>query len=147
MNTKDILDFFVKHKVENFIGVFARDQLPSKITWPSSLIVNTDKINERGEHWLAIYFDKNGKCDFFDPLGFSPRYHNFDEFIKENCVNYFFNDKRVQSLLSKYCGYFCCLFILKKYKNYSFLKFLKLFFTDYDLNDKLIEKLLFLNYF
>ena len=50
MNTKDILDFFVKHKVENFIGVFARDQLPSKINWPSSLIVNTDKINERGEH-------------------------------------------------------------------------------------------------
>ena len=74
-------------------------------------------------------------------------YRHANEFIKENCVNYFFNDRRVQSLLSKYCGYFCCLFILKKYKNYSFLKFLKLFFTDYDLNDKLIEKLLFLNYF
>jgi hypothetical protein len=128
-------------KVANFIGVFARDQLSTKIICPSSLIVNTDKINESGEHWLGLFFDINGTCNFFDPLGFSPKYHNFDEFIKKNCVNYYYNDRRVQSLLSKNCGYFCCLFILKINQNYSFFKFLNLFFFDYNLNEKLIEKL------
>ena len=147
MNTKDILNFLECQKLENFIGVFARDQLPVKIKWPSSLIVNTDKINEKGEHWIGIFFDINGRYDFFDPLGFSPKYHNFDGFIKENCVNYYFNDRRVQDLLSKNCGYFCCLFILKRNQNYTFLRFLKLFFTDYNLNDKLIEKLKILNFF
>ena len=82
MNTKNILDFIHKDTFskKDFIAVLARDQLPSKISWPSSLIVNTDNITMRGEHWLAFYFTKNGNCFFFDPLGFSPKYHNFEIF-------------------------------------------------------------------
>jgi hypothetical protein len=32
------------------------------------MIVNTDKINESGEHWLGLFFDINGTCNFFDPF-------------------------------------------------------------------------------
>jgi len=150
MNTKDILDFFIRDSISNkeFIGVFARDQLPKKILWPCSLIVNTDNMNDSGEHWLSIYFNKDGICEFFDPLGFSPKYHNFEEFIKKNCVKYYYNKNQIQSLLSKNCGYFCCLFIFKKARNYSFVKFLNLFSKyDYNFNDKLIDVLKNNNFF
>jgi hypothetical protein len=142
MNTKNILDFIANDPItkKDFIGVFARDQIPSKIKWPSSLIVNTDNINKYGEHWLAFYFLKNGNCYFFDPLGFSPKYHNFENFIKKNCIIYYFNDQRIQGLLSKNCGYFCCLFLNKLSRNFSFKHFLKLFFKEeYFLNDKLVD--------
>jgi hypothetical protein len=110
MNTKSIINFIKSDKLskKDFIGVYARDQLPEKVNWPSSLIVNTDIISKSGEHWLGLYFNENGQCDFFDPLGMSPKYHKFDKFIEENSIQYFYNSQRVQALLSTNCGYFCC---------------------------------------
>lgn len=150
MNTKNILDFIHQDSFskKHFIGVFARDQLPSIISWPSSLIVNTDNINMRGEHWLAFYFLKNGNCLFFDPLGFTPKYHNFEIFIKENCIKYFYNDQRIQGLLSNNCGYFCCLFVFNISRNVTFKKFLNFFFQDsHFLNDKIVDTLISNNFF
>ena len=141
MNTKNIFDFFENDSISNkhFIGVFARDELPKKINGLASFIVNTDNSNKSGEHWLSFYFDEDGVCYFFDPLGFSPKYNNFEIFIKQNCKKYFYNDQRIQSLFSTNCGYFCCLFIYKKSRNYSFEKFLNLFFKDCNLNENLIN--------
>ena len=56
---------------KSFLGFFPRDKLPRITTYPSSLIVNTDKHNQKGEHWLAIYIGKNINCEFFDSFGFS----------------------------------------------------------------------------
>jgi hypothetical protein len=150
MNTKTIIEFFNKDNIanKNFLGAFARDQLPKHLEWPSSLIVNTDPIKESGEHWLALFINKDGVCEFFDPLGFSPKYHKFENYIKQNSSKYFYNDQRIQSLFSKNCGYFCCLFLLKKSRNYNFSRFLNIFFRkSYLLNDKLIEKMKKNNFF
>ena len=70
MNSFEIYKIIKNDKFasKNFIGVFARDQLPKKIKFPSSFIINTDKSNEPGEHWLAIFYDINGVCEFFDEL-------------------------------------------------------------------------------
>ena len=84
MDTKDIVNFFQHQKVANFIGVFARDQLPTKIIWPSSLIVNTDKINESGEHWLGLFFDINGTCNFLTHWGFHQNITILMNLLKKN---------------------------------------------------------------
>jgi hypothetical protein len=43
-----------------FKNVVARDRLPKKIVYPSANVINTDKSNEPGEHWLAVYYDTSG---------------------------------------------------------------------------------------
>ena len=42
-----------------YLGTFAFDKLPTIVNYPSCLIVNTQKSNQLGEHWLAIYYSKN----------------------------------------------------------------------------------------
>ena len=143
MNTKDILDFFVKHKVENFIGVFARDQLPSKINWPSSLIVNTDKINERGEHWLAIYFTSNKECCFFDSYGRGPELFRLQYFVDHYSNSWEHNKTRLQSLDSSVCGQYCIYFIMMKCRGMQLDDIIGCFSeNDFKFNDFSIETVL-----
>ena len=130
-----------------FVNVLARDQLPLKIKYPSSFVINTDKSSKPGEHWLAIYYDKNGTCEFFDPLGFSPKYYNLDEFFKSTSKEYFYNSQQLQGLFSKYCGYYCTLFIMVKSRNHNLKFFLKLFSKNTKTNDLIIKELLNENFF
>ena len=90
---------------KNFVNVLARDELPLKIKWPSSFVINTDKSSKPGEHWLAMYYDKNGSCEFFDTLGFSPKYYDLNEYLKASSHEYFYNPQQIQGLFSHYCGY------------------------------------------
>ena len=55
-----------------FRGVFARNMLPKTITYPACLVVNTETSRGPGEHWIALYYDQGGLCEFFDPYGLSP---------------------------------------------------------------------------
>ena len=144
-----IVDFFKSDAISSktFIGVFTRDQIPAKIGWPCSFIVNTDNIYKNGEHWLA-FFLTNLEYEIFYPLRYSPKYHNFENFIKAKCFKYFYNDQRIQGLFSNNYGFFCCLIIYKRNRNLSFKNFLKLFFKDDQyLNDNLIESLKENNFF
>ena len=61
LSTRDLFENVMKHPhaKKSFLGFFPRDKLPRITTYPSSLIVNTDKHGEKGEHWLAIYVGKN----------------------------------------------------------------------------------------
>jgi hypothetical protein len=75
LSTKDILQGLISdpYAKRYFLGVFPRDKVPRITKYPSSLIVNTDKQGERGEHWLAIYVDKYKNCEFFDSFGLSEK--------------------------------------------------------------------------
>ena len=142
----NIINFY-KYAKKNFIGVFARDQLPNKIKFPSSFIINTEKSTEPGEHWLAVYYDKNGTCDFFDPLGFSPKYYKIDDYLKDTSRKYFYNTQQMQGIFSKFCGHYCILFILVKSRNYNLIFFLSLFTNNTNFNDNIIKKIIQDNFF
>ena len=64
-----------------FLGVFARDELPKRVKYPSCFILNTQPRSQEGEHWLAIYFDHKRNCYFFDSYGNSPKYFGLDKYI------------------------------------------------------------------
>ena len=128
MNTLELEHAINSNKItrKNFLGVLSRDQLPSFIIFPSHFILNTQNSNQRGEHWLTLFYDVKGHCSFFDSFGNSPQYFNLLDFIKKTSNTYDFNDFKIQNF-STYCGIYCIFFIYCKNLGYSTLKIKNLF--------------------
>ena len=124
-----------------FIGTFPIDLLPEKIKYPCCMIINNQPSKEAGEHWIAVYFNKNRTCDFFDSFANSPKFYKLHNYMKRFCKGINFNKKKIQSNRSLYCGIYCVLFILFKSRGYSMKKFTN-FFKNPISNDKSIRKLI-----
>ncbi len=101
-------DFIMK---DIFIGVFPRDLVPSH-RGAASLIANTDKSDESGTHWVAMYKDKTS-CDYFDSYGNVP-FEN--KFLREN---FSCNKNVLQSPYSDVCGHYCLYFLYYRCRGYS----------------------------
>ena len=121
----------------SFLGAFARNELPKIYNYPASLILNTEPRNSEGEHWLAIYFDKNKNSYFFDSYGQHYNNYNLKSYLEENSKKISYNRKQIQGD-SNFCGIYCILFIL-----FISRKKLKSFFQNFYLsphkNDNLIN--------
>lgn len=144
LNTQQILQILRKDKFSktHFLGVFARDQIPLKLKYPSSLILNTDKSNQKGEHWLAIYYDKDGKAEFFDSFGRHPAEFKLENYMQKTSTKWDYNSKQLQSFQSKICGYYCVLFIMYRSRGYEMKEFLEKF-SDFNLiNDFILLNLI-----
>jgi hypothetical protein len=46
---------------EIFKAVLPYHCLPKAPSYPSAYVVNTDSLGKQGQHWLAFYYDNNGK--------------------------------------------------------------------------------------
>lgn len=59
------------HELRHFIsGVFARDQIPQYINQSfCGFISNTDKSQDKGQHWVAFYVPSSTTGFFFDSYG------------------------------------------------------------------------------
>jgi len=142
MNTIELMkniesDFLTK---KHFKGVFSRDLLPSKITYPSSFIANNQNSNRPGQHWIAFYINGDRKLYFFDSMGLHPSFYGLDDYIKSISNSFEFNKKQYQDFFSSYCGHYCLLFLFLRNRNKTFNS--KLFTKDYKKNDKIIKKLI-----
>jgi hypothetical protein len=125
---------------KNFIGVFARDQLPTKVEYPMGLIANTDSITEPGTHWISIYIDSNGIGEYFDPFGINPQYFEFEKFLYNNCPNgYFYNRITLQCLDCVTCGEYCEAYLITRLNGGSYADYISLFTSNPDKNDVLIK--------
>ena len=74
LSTRDLEDMMRQDPVASscFLGVFASNELPSKIpSYPSGLIANTDPNNKPGQHWVAMFLEES-KEEFFDSYGLPP---------------------------------------------------------------------------
>ena len=94
----------------NFLGVFAADLIPLPLPSFCCLIMNTDKSNKSGRHWVCI-LNKNGERYYFDSYGLSPSYWKNGrqwEFLN----NYKKSNVAYQDEDSDVCGDYC-IFILK----------------------------------
>lgn len=98
------------------------------------LVLNTDKHNESGSHWIALYaeFDKNKTTYiyFFDSYGTRPNNYvqNFINILKDfgesigNKVVIDYNKKQHQKGGSE-CGMYCLYFIINMAKGANFEEF------------------------
>ena len=142
MNSLELIKNLKSDKVtnKNFKGIFPRDLLPSKISYPASFIANNEDSNNTGQHWIAFYIDGEGILEFFDPMGLSPSYYGLDNYIENISNSYKFNKKQYQNFFSSYCGHYCLLFLFLRNRNKTFNS--KLFTKDFKKNDKIISKLI-----
>ena len=121
-----------------FKNVVSRDDLPfvQNITYPSAYIINTDKSNEPGSHWLAIYYTNTRECYFFVSIGMGPRFYDLTGFLKSTCTKCYYNNFQIQKLSAKFCGNYCVYFIKLMCRRIKFEKILSLFDKhNLDFND------------
>ena len=104
-----------------FLGVFPSDHLLSlRIKrFPAALVANTDSSDEKGEHWVCFYFDKNGNAEYFDSYGFAPINCNLLQFFESNGKNHTWNKEQLQSVKSTVCGQWCIAYLSKRCRGQS----------------------------
>ena len=100
-----------------FSDVYARDQLPARVIYPSCLIVNTHSSKGPGEHWLAVYYDELGVCEFFDSYGRAPTDYRLYSYLKSTSRRVTWNRICLQPMDSNACGYYCFLYLMFKCRN------------------------------
>ena len=104
----DLEDAAKKLKIQYFRGVFLSDTLPRKLNKKECGIVNFDKSDGPGTHWVAWY--KNDKTKiYFDSYGVQPPL----EVIKYLGSPIHYNTDQLQPAGEVFCGHLC-LYVLKE---------------------------------
>ena len=129
----------------SFVGCFAADELSNlMVKSPCFLIVNLDKRNMVGSHWIAVGVFKN-KLEIFDPLGF-----DLFSWPKISCDllhflhKYSFSrkvlvSKRIQASKSQNCGLYCIYYVIRR-RFQSFKSLQSIFSSNFSLNDSILIK-------
>jgi len=126
---------------EVFKGVFPASQLPpvgditgAKVKYPFCFVANTDSADKNGQHWVAFYFDEEGKARYFDSFGKKPYYRDWINYLAGNSKDGLWDYCRaeIQPLDSFACGEFCIYYLLKRH-------FTPLHIDDYALMFEVVE--------
>jgi len=92
-----------------------------------------------GRHWIATYIE-DGRGEFFDLFGHRPNI-DFEGYMNRHCVSWTFNDRQLQSIISKFCGYYCVYFCARRSRGIDMRKIARSFTNDRPtgLNDVLVH--------
>ena len=132
----------VLQRVPGFLGVFSRDDMKSPRCYPFSLVVNTDKSDQQGTHWIAIYVDSKGRGIYYDPFGRKPHHSEFEEYLIKYCKNgYTYNKSSLQCITCVTCGEYSTAYVIFRTVGYSHRRFIQIFSSDTISNDILIKNL------
>src|SRR6218665_3746788 len=97
--------------INNFRGVFFRDELPERPRANECGILNLDDSSGRGTHWVCWIKRGNYKV-YFDVYGLPPPV----ELVKYLQSPVYNNSERIQPDNEVFCGHLC-LYVLKKISN------------------------------
>lgn len=102
------------HSKNAFYGIYPIDKLPKFIPhYPVFLIVNTHAHNLDGEHWKAVYIDKNRYGEVFDSLA-QPMSDFLIRWMNRFTRKWKVNNKTFQHEKSTTCGAFVLFYILTR---------------------------------
>ena len=134
MNSDEI-DRFLSTRLRDFNGVFSVDTLPED---SRLMVCNTDPSNKPGRHWIVIHVDEDGRGDFFDAFG---RQFNdyFERYMNRHCLSWNFNDKQLQSVVSKFCGHYCIYSCILRSSGIDMHKIVRSLGSDTGLYDVLVH--------
>ena len=123
-----------------FVGVYARDRLPRRVTtFPSAYVCNTQPHTKEGEHWIAIYVDERGRGEYFDSYGLPPVHGKFVNFLDSQSLTWTFNDKQLQGVTSRVCGQYCVFYLLHRCRGLSLNTIVNMFSRNTQDNDVLVQ--------
>lgn len=136
MNTEQI-DRILKNDTackRSFQGVFSVNTLPNN---PRLLVCNTDPSHKPGTHWISIYVDQDtGRGEYFDTFGRPPE-GVLKDYMNEHCTVWTFNSKQLQSIISSFCGYYCCVYCMFRSRGFVLNKITSMFTNDTGFNDSI----------
>ena len=97
-----------------FPGVYPIDRLPKSLPHlPMFLIVNTHSHNLNGEHWKAIFIDKNRYGEVFDSLA-QPTSNILNRWMNRFTRKWRRNSKTFQHASSSTCGAYSLYYVLSR---------------------------------
>ena len=97
-----------------FGGVYPMDDLPKFIPhYPFMAVINTHSHNLPGEHWIAIYINKDRRGEVFDSLA-TPTSLYLIRWLNRHTRSWRTNRHRYQNPLSSFCGCFVLFYTLQR---------------------------------
>src|SRR6267154_3993004 len=134
-----VIDKVLRKNCAIYRGIYACDRLPNVVIRPSVIVVNTDPADQPGQHWICMFFDKNGHGEFFDSFGISPQ-RIFERYMDSRCTVWTFNNKQMQSLVSRFCGHYCIWYCMMKFRKASLNELIHTMSKDTVLKDFLVHR-------
>lgn len=134
-----VIDRILKKNCSIYLGVYASDELPVVKSTRHVIVVNTDPASRPGKHWICMYFDGKGRGEYFDSFGLPPK-RTFKSYLDKHCTSWTFNNKRMQSVVSKFCGHYCIWYCMMKNRNVVLRELVKTMTNDTGLNDFLVHR-------
>lgn len=137
----DIIKIIQSQGVDDFKGVYMKDQLPNKLE-RGSYIVNLQSSKEgNGTHWVCLYHTPNFSY-YYDSYGFVPPLE-----VQDKIIPYMYNDLEIQDIDSTACGFYCVAFVLYLNKKINieraFREFINLFGKDTEKNERTLYRILY----
>ena len=137
----DIMDIIHSQGVDDFQGVFMKDQLPDKLE-RGSYVINLQSSKEgNGTHWVCLYYTPNFSY-YYDSYGFIAPLE-----VQNKITPYMYNDLEIQDIDSTACGFYCVAFILYLNKKMNiekaFMEFINLFGKDTERNEAILYQILY----
>ena len=100
--------------------------------------LNRDLICSKNVYGVYPAIDENRRGDFFDSMGRFPTKW-FKTFLDKNCTAWIWNEKQLQSVISKFCGHYCIFYCLYRCRGLDVRKVAKMFTNDTSLNDSIVH--------
>ena len=142
MNTQQIEQILKKDSQTKkiFKKVCALDQLKTP-SYPSAYVINSDPKNRPGEHWVAVYFDRCGRGEYFDSYGLPPDLLGLNTYMDNYSVKeWIYNRKPLQALFSNVCGHYCVYFILFRCRGVPLHVIISSFTSNLTENDRYVSQ-------
>ena len=112
-----------------------------KPIFPSAYVINSDPSSKSGEHWVAVYFDKRGRGEYFDSYGLSPTWIGLDSYMDAYSLSgWIYNRKTLQAYFSSFCGHCCVYFILFRCRGVPLHAIVSDFTSNLTENDRSISR-------
>ncbi len=134
-----VIDKVLKKNCAIYRGIYSCDTLPDVTIRPSAIVVNTDPANKPGQHWICMFFDEDDHGEFFDSFGMRPK-HVFGRYMDSHCITWTFNRKRMQSIVSRFCGHYCIWYCIMKFRKVTLNELAHVMSNDTGLNDFLVHR-------
>jgi hypothetical protein len=137
----DIMKIIQSQGVDDFHGVYMKDQLPDKLERGSYIINLQSSKDGGGTHWVCLYHTPTYSY-YYDSYGFVPPLE-----VQEKIIPYMYNDLEIQDINSTACGFYCIAFVLYLNKKMNiekaFMEFINLFGKDTERNEAILHQILY----
>lgn len=138
-------DPFASKSFGGVLSLSENNQWQKPLKLPVSYVINTDRRKSgKGEHWVGVYCDKAGACEYFDSYG-TPPLSEIYNWLKSFCPGVvLYNTKWIQSPLSRVCGGYVVLFLLMRSRGVRMETMTKMFQNEKNFlgNDLLLVEML-----